>query len=211
MFDPLLLRNKDLALGWFLGVKNVDHSEMLGDLFRALSKEFSFSGRDAHIYASSGGGLPALRIATQLPHVSVYLTNVQTDPRRYYPKFYKQMTKVAFAGMSEEEIDRRYGERLSSYAWDGDFHLTYAQNLADQFHYLRHFVPYLQAQARSINQLKTLEFVTYDDPVSGHGVLPRATELAIIEAMHHRLPIAELLPKGRMCDADHRKKALVHG
>lgn len=133
----------------------------------------------------------------RLPQASVYLSNIQTDPRKYYPKFYRQLTRVAFAGMSDDEIDSKYGERLSSYGWDGDFSVTYAQNAADEFHYHHHYLPYMEAQQREDLQ-KRIQFLIYHDPASGHGVLPRASELSIIEAMHRRLDIASLLPEGRV-------------
>lgn len=196
VFDPLLMRSKDLALGWFMGVKNVDHGEMLASLMLALAREFSISGSNFLVYASSGGGLPALRIAGRFPGVTVYLTNVQTDPRRYYPRFYNQMAKVSFNGLDSKEIDDKYGHRMSSYLWDGDFRLYYSQNLIDEFHYLDHFLPYVKAH-RDVQQAKHATFITYEDEMSGHGPLPRAIELEIIRALHQGKSVLGLLPSGK--------------
>lgn len=196
VFDPLLMRSKDLPLGWFMGVKNVDHGEMLASLMLALADEFSIVGSNFLLYASSGGGLPALRIASRLPGVTVYLTNVQTDPRRYYQRFYRQMARVSFRGMGDEEIDEKYGHRMSSHLWDGDFRLYYAQNLTDQFHYLDHFIPYAEAH-RDVESKKNATFMTYEDEESGHGPLPRSTELGIIRSLHQREDILSLLPGGK--------------
>lgn len=196
VFDPLLMRSKDLALGWFMGVKNVDHGEMLASLVLNLAKEFSIDGSDLLVYASSGGGLPALRIASRFPGVTVYMTNVQTDPREYYPRFYNQMAKVSFKGLSSEEVNEKYGHRLSSYSWDGDFNLCYAQNLTDNFHYHNHFLPYVEAH-RNAEPAKRATFMTYEDELSGHGPLPRSTELAIIRGLHRRKSILPLLPGGK--------------
>ena len=170
---------------------------MLAELIGNMGEEFAFTGTETLIYASSGGGLPALRIAMRLPQSSVYLSNIQTDPREYYPKFYRQLAGVAFAGMRDDEIDFRYTERLSSYGWDGNFSVTYAQNAADEFHYHHHYLPYMKAQQRAGLQ-KRIQFLVYHDSASGHGVLPRATELSIIDAMHRRSDIVSLLPEGRI-------------
>lgn len=196
VFDPLLLRDEQITLGWFVGFKSVDHSAMLANLVLQLSEEFSFTGHDMVIFASSGGGMPALRIAEKFPHVSVYLSNIQTDPRKYYERSYRRLMRVAFPGMSSEEIDARYGGRLSSYKWDGEFRLVYAQNLSDEFHYSHHFLPFVEAGYENERQM-SVQFLTYEDPESGHGVLSRKTELGIIGAMHQGLDVRGFLPQGR--------------
>ena len=201
VFDPMLLRSKNLPLGWFIGVRNLDFASMLSDLVVMMSDELGFSSSDLLIYGSSGGGIPALRVATKMPECSLYLSNIQTDPRRYYPRFYRQMAKVAFGSLSDEHIERDYGNRLSSYDWDGQFTLNLAQNVHDKFHYENHFLPYVVAHT-SGQWTRTANFLVYDDPESGHAVLPRSIELQIIGAVHRGESPRDLLPRGAVFDVE---------
>ncbi|MHA7271801.1 hypothetical protein ACX80Z_00045 [Arthrobacter sp. TMT4-20] len=200
MFDPMLFMNRDINLGWYVGNRSHHYAEWLSILVERMVTQIKIDSARIVIYASSGGGIPAIKIGTRNPGVKIYCSNIQVDVRAYYKKTFNKMIEVAYPGMSERDVSEKFSSHLTCIDWDGDFSLTYAQNLYDDFHLQNHFVPYRNEYMGTGGRRK-VQFLVYEDEESGHGVLERAVELEIIRVMHSGGEVADILPSGRLIGA----------
>ncbi|MHA7276369.1 hypothetical protein [Arthrobacter sp. HLT1-21] len=197
MFDPMLFMNRDISLGWYVGNRSHHYAEWLAILVEKMVAQMNVDASKIVIYASSGGGIPAIRIGTRTAGVKIYCSNIQVDVRSYYKKTFNKMIEVAYPGMGEVEVSEKFSSNLTCIDWDGDFSLTYAQNLSDNFHFENHFLPYREEYNKMPGRRK-VRFLVYRDEESGHGVLSRGVELEIIKSMHSGSDVSVLLPAGRV-------------
>lgn len=98
------------------------------------------------------------------------------------------MHPYVFPGMSPDEIKCKFTERLSLFDIPaselGEFVLF--QNIADQFHYDRHFLPFrehcttLGARGTEETAAALGRFHIYDSPEAGHGIIGVENEILLI-------------------------------
>ncbi|MHA7155899.1 hypothetical protein [Arthrobacter sp. TMN-50] len=203
MFDPMLFMNRDISLGWYVGNRSHHYAEWLAILVEKMVSQMKIDATKMVIYASSGGGIPAIRIGTRTAGVKIYCSNIQVDVRSYYKNTFDKMIEVAYPGMEEAEVSEKFASNLTCIDWEGDFSLTYAQNLFDDFHLQHHFIPY-RNEYYSAPHRRRVEFLVYSDEESGHGVLSRTVELEIIKSMHSGGDVSALLPAGRVLEKNER-------
>lgn len=200
MFDPMLFMNRDISLGWYVGNRSHHYADWLAILVERMISQMKIDANRVVIYASSGGGIPAIKIGTRNAGTKIYCSNIQVDVRSYYKKTFSKMIAVAYPGMDELEVSEKFSSHLTCIDWDGDFSLTYAQNLFDDFHLQNHFKPYRDEYER-VRGRRRVDFLIYRDEESGHGVLDKSIELEIIRAMHSGEDVAAILPSGRLLAA----------
>lgn len=192
LFDPTLLVNRGLTLSWFVGDRFSHFADLAGIMVEQLRVEFGAKAENFLCYGTSGGGIPAIKIASHLGGSSVYVSNAQTDVRRYMKSAYNAMLASCFPRQDIAQIENTYAERFSCLNWDGRFNLYMSQNLADEHHFVQHFMPYVQ-NARMASTERQCAFSTYQDPDSGHDVLSRNIELDVINSiLSGRSPWASL-------------------
>ena len=192
LFDPSLMVSKGLTLSWFVGDRFAHYADVAGKLMEQLRTEFRAKSENFLCYGTSGGGLPAIKVASHLNGSTVYLSNAQTDTRRYVKSAYNAMLASCFPRQDIEHVESTFSDRLSCLDWDGNFNLYMSQNLADEHHLTEHFLPYL-ANARKSDTSRRCNFATYLDPHTGHDVLPRNVELNVIKSiLNGRSPWAHL-------------------
>lgn len=196
LFDPTLFQSKSITLGWFVGNRNHHYGDMYARVLPSLIKTIDVKADNTVLYGTSGGGIPALLIAKNLPGSFAYVSNIQTDIRRYDRRHYNAMLETCFPRMSENEVLDRFAQRLSVFNSDGPYHMICTQNRADEHHYDEHFLPFFNHRHERI-QADDL-FCNYDDPASGHDVLPRNTELEVLQSLLEKTFLPNLLPNGRI-------------
>lgn len=196
-FDPTLFYHKDLVLGWFRGRGSVFFAEILGNLVAQLMRAIGRNGRDLLVYGTSGGGIPAFNVAARVSGCTLYVSNIQTDARKYIPRFYREMVRVSYPGVDGVLVADADSSRLSVMDVSGDFRLIYSQNTHDTHHYERHFVPYVSEAAH-----KDSIFIVYSDVESGHDALGKAVELNIIHAVHQGGDVVGEIPTASLYGGD---------
>lgn len=191
IFDPTLYHSASLTIGWFQGAGGVFYAELLSQIMQSLPDALGINGSDVLIYGSSAGGISGFHVASSIRQSKLYVSNIQTDVSKYHERLFSAMRNVSYPGLSSLEVFERYAERLSIIGIDGEFELFYSQNLADEFHYKKHFLPYQGYGKRC--KMKT-HYYQYYDVTSGHNPLPRETELEIIRYLLAGQDITALFP-----------------
>jgi len=198
-FDPTLFLSPTLVLGWFQGKRNISYANIVGKLIHQMVTTLKLHGKDVLIYGTSGGGIPGFNIAAAIEQSTLYVCNVQTDVSQYFPRFYRSMAAVSYPGEKLVDLPAKYGERLSIHHINAPFNLIYSQNLEDQFHYDNHFLAYARHRAPR-EKILSSKLITYTEKESGHGPLPRETELAIIRHLLQKKDPIKLFPQGEYFD-----------
>lgn len=179
--DPSLFFARDLGIAWFVGDKNAHYASGIANLLKVYFGQFPEAR--VLIYGSSAAGIPAFHIANVIEsQCMLYLNNVQTNASRYFPQHYHYMINCAFKNLSVADFESKYFSRINICNVERRFEkMIVTQNLADVFHFNNHFKPFMDAD-RTLNG-SNATYLTYNDVESGHDVLPKNIEIAVIKSI----------------------------
>lgn len=183
LFDPTLFLSDDenFSIGWFQGNTENFYANTCSDLIRNLTNLMGISSENVLLFATSAGGIPAIKTADKIQGCNVFLGNIQTNVFGYFEKHVQKMMGICYEGESLQSIKNKYYERLSIENSLINSKVFYAQNISDKFHYDRFFSPYIKNC--KIIRGGELQAVVYDDAKSGHSPLHRDYEIEIIESI----------------------------
>ncbi|XID75579.1 hypothetical protein ACF3NA_03305 [Alkanindiges sp. WGS2144] len=185
IFDPTLIMNPNLSIGWFQGDKNTDLFSIVYPILSSLIKRINIPTENILFFATSAGGIPALKLATKFRGASVYLGNIQVDALKYYKKFVDKMLISCYGGIDNLEL---YEHKLNVYNEFGDINVFYAQNKCDFLHYVEHFLPFVE---RSRSNFSNFEGVVYEHKESEHNPISKEIELKVIRDIFEKHTIKE--------------------
>jgi hypothetical protein len=188
-FDPTLFYSPSLSIAWFQGYRDAFFASMLGDLSCDLMDAINTKGENVLIYATSAGGIPGFHVASRLKDAQLYVGNIQTNASEYFRKNYAAMADVSYPDDKLDDVTTKHAQRIAVSHIDAPFHLTYAQNEADQLHYQRHFLPFAKEAAKK--QYLKSSFFTYFDEEAGHNPPTQHTELKIIRCLQEGIDLSD--------------------
>ncbi|SFJ97727.1 Heparinase II/III N-terminus [Desulfomicrobium apsheronum] len=141
--DPSIKIDNDLTLGWFQYAEDNYGIEALKNVLDALLKAKKFRQDELLIFGSSGGGFVSLKLSEYFDHALVVAINPQLYLYNYTYSFYKNMLKFCYEGRSPSFIELSYSNRISfcSSAKNRMNPVLILQNIADEKHLNRHFLP----------------------------------------------------------------------
>lgn len=205
-FDPTLFKNSEINLAWFQGEKKRFYALELAKLWKDFVSKVRINTSKILYYGSSGGGILGMHLAKSTPNCILFMSNVQTDVRDYDPRALKKLVKVAFDDdMSYVEKASKNQNRFSINGHSGPFNLVYSQNKADNFHYERHYKRW--RRETDLSFFKSVKFIEYDDPGTGHGPLDAKSEIEIIRGILEKKQYDSVFPKGKVETISASKKS----
>lgn len=184
LFDPTLFLDSEIGIGWFQGTINQDYTELLLMILTEIINTLDIKYNNILFFATSAGGIPALKIARNFKDSTVYLGNIQTNLLKYYRGAVNKVIEHCYNGLSREEIEVNYLNRVSVINIDEDINVIYAQNEIDVFHYNNHFIPY--TKELSLKEKIKYRIYTYVNEERGHGPLGQETETKIIDSIFNK-------------------------
>lgn len=175
--DPTILLDlaAGMRLGWFLGGPGFDPAPLALDVIRRALRE---TGAESVIFVGgSGGGLPALRLASMLPGSMAYVhegvTNVAKSARRnvdpYFASVWPDWGEDSLIYAFPERFDMiRHYERTSP-----DNFVYFAQSVDDSRFIRDHYSPFKESFGISgedgVSRDGRRQFALYKGEVPGHG------------------------------------------
>ena len=194
--DPTLHFRKNITMAWFCGDRHYHYASIIGRILFLFLNKMKVS--NILVYGTSAGGIPSLHISNQIKNCKCYIGNAQLNVFDYYNNHKERLFENVFRNLDEQSIKEKFGNRINLVNFTNEFELVVTQNLKDEHHYLKHFLPFIQ----SINKNNSAFFYTYDDEESGHNVLPKETELKIINCLINDdfESIVRLLPHGKLIE-----------
>lgn len=186
--DPSLYLADHLKIGWLIGTKEIDYTELAQKFIMNLIKRVFPAVEEVCFYSSSAGGFMALQVAAEFPIRSkVFVNNCQTNVLKYYKGHVKDLTDLVFPEMSHSDIEALYGKRVSlltRYANCPIPRTVYAQSVSDVFHLNNHCLPFIQAiNNNSISDGSNLTIHFYRDDERGHGPLDRGESIQLLHKL----------------------------
>lgn len=173
--DPTLNFDENMNAGWFFGDTNYHYAEIISNIIAEAFCRLLVS--NVVVYTTSAGGIPGVLIANKIKKCKCYISNAQFNVFNYYSRHKNILFQSIFGCLDELSIMQQFGKRINlCNNFINECKLIVAQNIHDEFHYLRHFLPFVD---RAINN-NALICLTYEDEQSGHNVLSKEEELAII-------------------------------
>ncbi len=190
--DPTLFFRKNITMGWFCGDSKYHYASLIGRIMFLYFNKFNI--KNVVVYGTSAGGIPSLHIANELKNCICYIGNAQLNVFNYYENHKQRLFENCFPGLTQDQIKAQYGKRLNLNGLSNQFILVATQNICDMHHYEKHFLPFIQF----FKKQNEAYFFTYKDEKSGHDVLPKETELSIIEFLlkNEVAEVLYLLPDG---------------
>ena len=150
--DPTLFLDDELRLGWFVGNRSLDPMAALLRVATAVQSGLGIEDRRAVFYGSSGGGFASLIAAASRRIGRAIVVNPQTEITAYYPKAVDRIARVFAPEWTAQQSRERFPLRWSalealaeSRRLGRDVRVVYAQNVDDQAHHSRHFLPFCNA------------------------------------------------------------------
>ncbi|WP_257274764.1 hypothetical protein, partial [Endozoicomonas sp. SESOKO4] len=112
------------------------------------------------------------------------VNNPQTNILRYRKQHVAEFLDVAFKGIPNKEIEKKYINRLSLLHMF-EYHknmpeISYYQNLADKFHLNNHLLPFLEGLESSCFEKNKISLNTYYDGDKGHSPMSKIQALEVI-------------------------------
>jgi|GEM_PF-4461829 len=172
LFDPTLFMKEDLAIGWFQGGSGVPHFERARILIDHILAVRGLLSKNLVLFATSAGGLPAIKVSESFPESTVFVGNPQTDIMKYFKPAVEKLLDTICPGGSPSTLQR---SNMSIVGTKSAAKIVYAQNVQDKFHMKAHMEPFM-------NSRPDINLILYDHP-SGHNPMDQQTELSVIRAI----------------------------
>jgi predicted esterase YcpF (UPF0227 family) len=190
--DPTVTEDNNLSIGWFQG--NLDYYALLGviDIIKRFIKDKNIDESNVYLFGSSGGGFSSLQLSNFFPSSIAIVINPQIALKKFNKKEYENLIDYSFFGVSIDEVDRLYSDRLSV---NIDFSLRrkpiyYYQNIEDKHHVENHLRPFLETLNSNIYQIveegemlekdKKLYILLFNDAKIGHTPPNKSKSLDMI-------------------------------
>lgn len=161
--DPTLTLDPALLLGWYLGWDRMNLYPLLAE---TAKKATEATGAEKIILAgSSGGGYAALQVSPHLPGSLAIPFNAQTAINRYHWNAQISYLRRIMPHLEPQEKAARQhwgrplGHRVSAigrYQQACDNYVLYVQNVRDQHHYQKHYLPFVAMATKSPNAERIL-------------------------------------------------------
>lgn len=146
--DPTLELDERLSLGWCLGSRQSDLSEILAKLVKQVATVLDIPTRNIVFWGSSAGGFSALALSARVGGSTAVAINAQTDALAYADKNQVALIKeVVFDNCSEDQIRKEAGHRINMTELrkrNKKARFVMVQNRLDTHHYSEHFLPFWQ-------------------------------------------------------------------
>lgn len=181
--DPLLYKDNDLRIGWYIGASNFDYIHKFAHFIKNVLVELGLDKRNLIFFSSSAGGYAAIAMATQIKGGLALVNNPQTNVLNYHAGHVSDLLKVGFGGIQKDEIENdqlhrfSLSERMKKLQFIPVIH--YYQNIEDKFHYENHFQPFIE-EVSSLRLPFDLKVKLYSDADSGHSPMGREESIMII-------------------------------
>ncbi|TLP92375.1 hypothetical protein FEF26_14780 [Nesterenkonia salmonea] len=183
--DPALYHEESLGLAWYSGKPDGDYLDHIWSIVGQIAAKFSIDAEIIFSYASSGGGLPALRSPRYFPNINVIAINPRVSLWRHPTKWVSRFSNAIYGVKDLHEVARE--ERHKFTALDHDVldnlgHMFLAQNVLDETYHQNHFLPLVEFINSSPNAHK-LRTHTFESDAGHAGAEDRATFHRILRFM----------------------------
>lgn len=175
--DPTINMDPDreVLLSWFLGGPDLDPAALA---LQAIRKAQGKTGAKHVVFVGgSGGGFPALRMASMVPGSMAYIHEGTTSIARTLPVSADRYFSRIWPGWDQQQLLQAFPERFDMVrhyrAYQPDNFVYFAQSVDDTRFHDGHYVPLKEAMGvagpAGASRSGTRHFELYKGEVKGHG------------------------------------------
>jgi len=180
--DPTLSHAKDLRIGWYVGTAEYDWIEAMKKLVEHVSESLNIQNKNVYPIGETSGGFAALMLAAKLDGATAIAINPHTHVLSYYKRFVTDLLDSCFGGIIASRVPDSLKPRFSAtigYQKNMFAKAVILQNLRNQHHYTKHFLPFCEALdlpkdggVDSMGRIHTILFDEAETSAATRSMLP---------------------------------------
>lgn len=193
--DPTLFKYKEVNLAWYIGDKDNQFHEFIKDFILKIAKKLDVNLSQIVLYGSSGGGFAALKLAGMIGNGALAVAvNPQVKVFNYKKEYVDKYLHICWSKMDVKKIQARNEFDSLKSIQNSSCRVLFIQNLEDKFHYINHFIPFLEKfnifspdpKLSIEKQNSRIRYMIYDHP-SGHAAEPKEMLTEILKNIEYIL------------------------
>jgi hypothetical protein len=189
--DPTLYLGK-LPLGWGQGTKERFYLKDIATILMKIVKKLQINHQNVLFYGSSGGGFMSLILAGFMKGSTAFVNNPQTDLLSWIPVPVNDVFRLAYPGLSREEVGERFSNRIKVLDFYSSIkyvpNIYFLQNAACEFDVQNHLLPFIAGLEKIGGNCEVNQFhiELYYDKKAGHAALGKKETIHYINKVSNR-------------------------
>jgi len=183
--DDKTIHESKINTGWGAGRKERFFLEDYSTISMKIQSLLGVNDEDVLYWGSSAGGFMSIILASMHKSSSAVVNNPQTLLKNHYSSKVNKMYEAVFPGLSSEEIENKYPERISVVSAMKQYgnipKIYYFQNNKYEFDLENHYYAFIDEVNKQCINDKDFLYVLYNDSDLGHAPLPKDQTLQYLE------------------------------
>lgn len=185
--DDKTIHNSNIPIGWGVGPRDRHFILDYVMVVKKIAGLINIRNKDIFYYGSSAGGFMSILMSVEHKFTTAIANNPQTSVMRYRERHRRLLFNKVFKGMSEDEIVKEFGERISLIdAINNENYVPriyYLQNALYEFDMEQHFNPFVDEMKNSGLSTRKITYILYNNEKLGHDPLPKNETLKYINSL----------------------------
>jgi len=189
--DDRTIHGNNLKIGWGVGNKDRHYLKDYVVIIKRISEILGIDSKNTMYYGSSMGGLMSVIMATIHKGTFAVIDNPQTNIFKYYSSYVDSLREKALDGMTKEEINKKFPERMSMIEamlkYDNVPRIYYYQNNKCSFDMKHHYGPFKKQFEENGFDIEKVSYYLYSDAARGHSPQVKVKTLEIFDEIFNGL------------------------
>lgn len=145
--DPALYKSEDLGLAWYAGGESQDHLAAIWETVGSIVERLAVPSGSVFSYASSGGGLAALRSAVFFPGLHSITINPRISLWKKPEKWISRFTRTCYGAPDLRSVSQEHWHKfaaLDSTVLASASSIFLAQNELDTLYLKNQYTPFME-------------------------------------------------------------------
>ncbi|MCK1975508.1 hypothetical protein LNK15_00375 [Jeotgalicoccus huakuii] len=183
--DDRTIHGNNLKIGWGVGNRDRHFLKDYVVIIKKIADILGIKANNTMYYGSSMGGLMSVIMATMHKDSFAVIDNPQTNIFNYYQSYVDSLREKALDGMTVEEINRDFPERVSMIdamlKYDNVPRIYYYQNNKCSFDMKYHYGPFKKQFEENGFDDGKVSYRLYSDAARGHSPQVKVKTLKIFD------------------------------
>ncbi|REH78032.1 alpha/beta hydrolase family protein [Staphylococcus felis] len=185
--DDRTIHNSPLNLAWGIGNPDRHYIKDYSEIIKKIATLLNIDDSNITYYGSSGGGFISIMLSTLHKKSKAIVNNPQTFVHRYSKNTIEKVYGFIFPGLTIDEVNRKYAERLSTTALMKTVknvpEIFYIQNRLSENDMKQHYYPFLQMMDKYNMDTSSIKLILYNDKKAGHNPISKDKTLELINGI----------------------------
>lgn len=189
--DDRTIHGNNLKIGWGVGNKERHYLKDYVVIIKKIADILGIKATNTMYYGSSMGGLMSVIMSTMHKGTFAVIDNPQTNIFNYYKSYVDSLREKALDGMTEEEINRNFPERVSMIEamlkYENVPRIYYYQNDKCIFDMKHHYGPFKKLFKANGFDNEKVSYRLYSDAKRGHSPQMKVKTIEIFDEIFNEI------------------------